>query len=306
MQGVVFDIQRYAVHDGPGIRTLVFLKGCPLRCKWCSNPESQDMNNNIMVYSKECIGMDKCQECRQVCKEEAVINQDDRAVIDRERCTACGECAPVCYVGAIKNTNRVMSSADVVRYVEKDIPFYNQSGGGVTLSGGEPTYQYDFALELVQALKKKHIHVAIETTGYCAWDKLERIAAFTDLFLYDIKHMDSKIHKQYTGVDNQIILDNVLKLKKLGADIKVRIPLIPGINDQINELTRTAAFVAEELNIREVSLLPYHRLGQSKYEQMGREYELKTVVPVRSDNVEYFESRRKVFANYGINIGIGD
>ncbi|QGU94465.1 glycyl-radical enzyme activating protein [Clostridium bovifaecis] len=306
MNGLVFDLQRYAVHDGPGIRTLVFLKGCPLRCQWCANPESQTVKNEVMTIPRECIGVDKCGLCLEACSQGAVIKQENSIVIDREKCNGCGECATACPCDALMNTSRLMTSEEVVNYVLKDIDFYSRSGGGVTLSGGEPLFQYDFCLELVKAFKQKNLHVAMETIAFCEWNKLNEIAKYVDLFLIDIKHMDPSIHKKYTGTDNRVLKDNLMRLVSIGANINIRVPLIPGINDQLDNLMDTAEFVKNKLGLPNIGILPYHRLGQSKYEQLGKDYLLKALQPINSvSDKEYFGIRKQALESFGLEVSIG-
>lgn len=297
MKGLVFDMQHYSLHDGPGIRTLVFLKGCPLKCLWCANPESQSLNNEIMMIKEECIGLLKCGRCRENCPNEAISSDEDGQVeIDRRKCTGCGICAENCPGEGINNTNTEKTVAEVLDYVMKDLAFYRKSGGGVTLSGGEPLMQYAFAMELVKAFKKNKIHVAIETTAFTTWDRLSAIAEYVDLFLIDIKHMDSEVHKKYTGKGNENILENIKKLYDMGKKIEIRIPLIPDINDTIEALSETANFLAEKLPGVKISMLPYHRLGQIKYLQMGRNYQMEgvKVINTKADK-GYMEDRERLF-----------
>lgn len=306
MRGSIFDIQRFAVHDGPGIRTLVFLKGCPLSCRWCSNPESQDFKNEIMLIDKECIGTDKCHLCFEACEHNAIEEKDQDIFINRELCAQCGRCAIKCPSDALRNTKRLMTSGEVTEYVMKDIDFYNRSGGGVTLSGGEPLFQYEFCMELLKSFKKRRLHVAVETTVYCDWEKLKATTPFTDLYLVDIKHMNAAMHETYTGVKNELIIKNLKKLVKEGSNVEIRIPLIPGINDQKTNLLQTGKFVKHELGLSHISLLPYHRLGQSKYEQLGKAYLLKSINPINpSRNQKYFQGCQQILEDCGLNTSVG-
>lgn len=302
MDGFVFDMQHYSLHDGPGIRTLVFLKGCPLCCQWCSNPESQSLENEVMVSKQECIGMDKCGLCLKACKAGAIsISRNNDVEINRTLCNNCGDCAEACPGNALRNTNKKISISNVLKYVLQDLPFYKKSGGGVTLSGGEPLLQYDFCLELLKELKRNRIHTAIETTAFCEWNKLKEISDYIDLFLIDIKHMDDNIHKELTGVSNRLILENIHRLSELGKQIEIRIPLIPGINDSEENLTQTAKFVSDKVKGAKVTLLLYHRLGSMKYEQLGKPSVLGGLSPIKTqEDINYLKDRKKIFEKFSI------
>lgn len=264
-KGMVFDIQRFSIHDGPGIRTLVFLKGCNLRCQWCSNPESQRFKLDLFYQPEKCIG---CQACIEVCPQKAIVIKKRQIFFYRELCTNCGKCAEVCYAEARIIKGKKMSVDEVLKEIIKDNNFYTRSQGGVTLGGGEPLLQADFAASILKACKRKGLQTAIETAGHVPWENIEKVIAYTDLFLYDVKHMDPKIHKQYTGVDNKLILSNLEKLVKKGVMIIVRTPVIPGFNNTKADIYNIAQHVAK-LAIKKLDLLLYHSYGKNKYNLLG-------------------------------------
>lgn len=256
---LVFDIQRFSLHDGPGIRTLVFFKGCPLRCQWCQNPEGLFSYPEIAFYGQFCIG---CGQCAKVCPEEAITFEGEERII-RERCNRCGACAEVCYAEALRVAGKRYSPQELLDEVLKDEPFYRTSGGGVTVSGGEPTLQPDVLLPFLRMCKERGLHTAIETCGYTRWEILETMLPYVDLVLYDLKAIDGQLHEQLTGRDNARIVDNLRHLVEWGMVVIPRIPLIPTKNATDENLAATAAFLAE-LGFTEVHLMPYHRLGESK------------------------------------------
>ncbi len=267
-EGIVFDIQRFSVHDGPGIRTLVFLKGCSLACRWCANPESQAAAPELLFDPAVCIA---CENCLTLCTQGAVHRQGQRMVFEKERCIGCGVCAEECYAEARVLKGRKMTVEAVVAEVLKDDPFYAASGGGVTLSGGEPLEQPGFSARILEACQDLALHTAIETAGHVAWAAFERIIPFTDLFLFDIKHTDSAKLKKFTKGDADRILQNLEKLTLRAKQIIVRTPVIPGFNDSPEEIRKIARLV-KRFGINELHLLPYHRYGQGKYRLMGRTY----------------------------------
>lgn len=266
-KGIVFDIQRFSIHDGPGIRTLVFLKGCPLHCLWCCNPESQAFNPELLFDPGKCIG---CKACVEACLHGAISVAEEKLFFERELCQGCGQCAQVCYSGARAIAGRKMSVEEVMKEISKDFLFYQNSGGGVTLGGGESLAQPDFAAAILEASKKKGLHTAIETAGHVPWVHFEKVLPYTDLFLFDVKHMDPEIHRNFTGKDNTLILANLEKLVRQEVDIIVRTPVVPGFNDAQDQIGAIARF-ARHIGIYELHLLPYHRLGESKYRLLGRE-----------------------------------
>lgn len=303
-KGHVFDMQHFSVHDGPGIRTVVFLNGCPLHCEWCANPESQALTNHIMILEADCIGLDKCGLCKNVCPNNCISPKSETSncvSIDRSRCSGCGACSQVCPGTALTNTLEEKTVNEVIDYVMKDRAYYEKSGGGVTLSGGEPLFQYDFALELLKSFKAKELQTAVETTAYCETEHFLKAAEYIDYFMIDIKSMDSAVHKQYTGVGNEKILANIAAVQKTGKPIEIRIPMIPGVNDSLENLSRTAEFVAEHVAGAKVTLLLYHRLGNTKYEQLGVDAPMKELLPVKlKEHPDYVPERLEVFKKLGI------
>lgn len=270
--GTVWDIRRYSLHDGPGIRTTVFLKGCPLACRWCCNPESQDGRAAITWLREKCLS---CGTCVKTCTRDAVrVDRSGRRRIDSARCDLCGECVTGCAGGALVPVGRTMDVDDVLREVGRDAIFYTRSGGGLTLSGGEPLAQPAFAAELLRRYKSGYVgvHTSMETCGEASWDDVALVAPHVDLFLYDLKHMDPFEHRRLTGAGNERILENATRLAATGASIVVRLPLLPGQNDDEENLQRTAEFARLVLRVDRVDLLPYHRLGEPKYKRLGRRY----------------------------------
>jgi len=280
--GQVFNIQRYSIHDGAGIRTLVFLKGCPLRCLWCSNPESQKREPEIGFIESRCTGVDICgAPCLSVCSKEALhLNAEGKAVIDRDRCDVCGRCAEACKEAALKVVGQNMTVDEVMAEVEKDSAFYWRSGGGMTIGGGEPLAQPEFTAGLLEAAQKAYLHTALETCGHAPWSQLERVLRYVDLLQFDLKHMDPVRHRQLTGQSNGLVLRNLKKVRSIKApdDVIVRVPVVPGYTDDQNNIRETAGFLAG-LGFRHVELVPYHRLGVSKYGQYGLIYPLAECIP---------------------------
>lgn len=264
MKGCIFDIQRFSIHDGPGIRTTVFLKGCPLRCKWCSNPESINPKPELLINSKLCIG---CGMCIDACPTGAT----SKTGFERSLCTGCGQCAETCYAEARYIKGTFMTPQEVVEEVIKDGTFYDRTNGGVTFSGGEPLLQIDFLEETLKLCQVHKIGTAIETCGYVPWKNIERIVHLVDFFLFDIKSTDSDKHLKYTGVRCEPILENCKGLSKIAKNLIIRVPVIPEFNFDIDSLTKIIRF-AETINVKEVHFLPYHRFAENKYSFLGREY----------------------------------
>lgn len=280
LTGKVYDIQGFSVQDGPGIRTTVFLKGCPLRCPWCHSPESQQFNAQLGWMSIRCTGIEKCGKCLDACSKRAIFpgrvtrhpatQEDIRHIhIDRSICDNCGDCVAVCYQKSLYICGTDYTVEELVKRVRKDVPFYEHSGGGVTISGGEPLSQPEFTLQLLKRLKEIDIHTALDTTGYARYEIIERVLPYTDLFLYDLKHMDSEQHRIATGVSNELILENASKIAKAGGKMQIRVPVIPDFSDSEENIRETGMFcrsLGEAVTF--VQLLPYHNLGVMKYQRL--------------------------------------
>lgn len=266
-KGIIFDIKNFSIHDGPGIRTTVFLKGCPLGCLWCSNPESQKAQIELMMYPERCVG---CGKCVQVCPTGAAKSSQTI----RGKCKGCGKCVEVCPSETRKLIGRSATSKDIVEEVAKDKIFYAESSGGVTLSGGEVAMQPKFATEIFKMCQEQGIHTVLDTTGYCKWETFSKIIRYVDLIYFDIKCIIPKQHLELTGVDNAIILTNLKKMDELGKRFSIRMPIIPGYNDSEKILQATGEYLQELKSNFIVFLLPYHAYGKSKYEKLDLAYKL--------------------------------
>lgn len=296
-KSVVCEIERYATHDGPGLRTVVFLKGCPLRCMWCSNPETQDPKNELYYNQATCIG---CQRCVSSCPLGA-MTYEEGIRIDRKACNLCGKCMDVCPTGSLNLVGKDMTVEEVLLEVMKDESFYVSSGGGLTVSGGEILNSAHFVLDLLRRAKKECLDTCIETTGFGNLKDLIEIAEYADTVYYDLKHMDSERHRELTGVGNKVILENLEVLSKLHNQIVIRMPILSGINSDEKSVKEAAQF-ASSLGIREVHLLPYHALGKGKYTQLGKGYALLFLKP--PTNVD-MEKLKLMVEAYGLKVTIG-
>lgn len=296
-EGMVFNIQKYSVHDGPGIRTIVFLKGCPLRCDWCSNPESQQPYPELAWNSGRCLGFAKCGHCHKTCKSGAITQSPDGApVIDRALCKDCGHlCAEACPAQGMIVYGKRRNVEDVLKRVEQDMAFYARSGGGMTVSGGEPLHQKDFTEALLRQARKRHIKTTIETCGMAPADNLRAVLPWLNNALFDIKHIDSNIHKKGTGAENGPILDNFRILAEEFPKIPVlaRTPVIPGFNDNEDAIAQIATFLKPFVNVR-YEMLPYHRLGTQKYHFLNRKPPMDEATLDKSILPGLFETARKI------------
>ena len=286
MRGTIFDIKRFAVHDGPGIRTTIFFKGCPLHCLWCHNPEGIDSGIELMVRPDRCAAT--CRGCLKGAPKGALSKINGRIAIDRSRCDAGVyiRAADACFYDALQLIGSKIGVEDLAIEIEKDRIFFEQSGGGVTFSGGEPLLQYKFLSKLIDALQARGIRTALDTSGLAAWGVLESIARKVDLVLYDIKLMDDSMHVKFTGVSNRPILENLKRLSTLGREIRVRIPVVPGVNDDDENIRATAEFVKPLKNITGISLLPYHKGGCEKARNLGKGRDIRSFEAPSADRTD--------------------
>lgn len=296
----IFAVKGYAIHDGPQIRTTVFFKGCPLSCLWCHNPEGLSPGIEIVTLRDRCVG---CGDCVIACPQQALgPGPTGGTARNPDLCTACGRCVEVCPALAHEATGWRTSVAAVMAAIEKDRPFYDTSGGGVTFSGGEPLLQPAFLLELLQECGRRQIHRTVDTTGFAATATVLTIAAETDLFLYDLKMMDCARHRRYTGVDNTLILANLAALCRAGHRVQIRIPLVAGVNDGEDEIRAVLAFLDELPGITGIDLLPYHGIGRAKYRKLGRNYPGEALT---APDREHMNALLGIIKDAGFQVSIG-
>lgn len=297
-KALIFNIQKFSVHDGPGIRTTVFFKGCPLRCLWCHNPESQNTKKEMLYDRDKCV---LCGTCEKVCPKKAIKIENGVLTTDMNKCDFCGECVINCMYGAREIVGKEYTVDEVVKAVLRDKVFYEESGGGVTVSGGEPLLQIDFVEELLKRLKEENVHTAVDTSGAVSFEILERAAKYTDLFLFDLKVMDDEKHIEYIGASNKNIIENLKKLAKIHNNINLRMPIIEGVNADVSHIEKVLELI-EDLNIKKVNLLPYHDIAKHKYKKLGRIYE-EAKMSKPSD--EKMNSFKDMFAKRGYEVKIG-
>ncbi len=307
--GNIYDIQKFSVHDGPGIRTDIFLKGCPLKCLWCHSPESQGFGPDVAWMDIRCIGFKYCALCRDACDRGAISESAPKKslaggeeltypVIDRAKCDVCLKCVEACPSTALYDPLRKVTVEDCMRSIRQDKKYYDKSGGGVTISGGEPMSQFEFTLALSKACKAEGFTVALDTTGYAPTERFMEILPYVDLFLYDLKHMDCERHKKLTGVGNELILKNAKALAEAGGRFQIRFPIIPKLNDGPENIRATAEFCRSIRDaIDTVQLLPYHKMGSMKYARLGKKYRL---VNVQAPSNEFMEEQLRLFEGYGL------
>ena len=297
-RGIIFNIQRFSIHDGPGIRTSVFFKGCPLRCDWCSNPESQDPLPQLMTRDFLCAA---CGKCAEACLEKAIsLPPGGGRQIRWEECNRCFRCVDACLYGSLAAIGQIAGVDEILGEVEKDRPFYENSGGGVTLSGGEPLSQPDFVLQLLRRMKERDIHTTLDTCGFAPEEAVAAVLPYTDLVLFDIKQLNDEKHMDSTGVSNRLILSNA-RLVCSRAKTWFRVPLIEGFNDSPEEI-KTLADMAKEMRVEKISFLPYHEGGVTKRLQIGRE---PSPLPTRSPSDEHLQKLRKIVEERGLAVSVG-
>lgn len=304
VKGTIFNIQRFSVHDGPGIRTIIFFKGCPISCRWCANPESQSSRRQMMYTRRDCAG---CRSCEKVCPNQAIQFTEERGVvIDEKKCRVCGTCVEECIPMALKSVGEIVDSDEIVKEVLKDSAFFRK-GGGVTLSGGEALMQSKFAAEILKSLKALCIHTAVETCGYVDYRHIEAVRPYCDLFLYDIKETDTYKHREYTGVGNERIIENLLRLGQTEAKIWIRMPVIVGMNDDEKDISNIVLIAQQIRNLERIELLPYHNLGVSKYEKLGKNYTISRDLnpPTQEYLYRLKEKIEEKFVKKGIQVIVG-
>jgi pyruvate formate lyase activating enzyme len=295
---LVLSITRMTIHNGPGLRTLVLFKGCPLHCCWCSTPESQKKEPELGVYPAKCI---RCGLCAPVCPVHAITLTDGKPVIDRSLCNACGKCVEVCNAQALVILGHRMTVAQLVTEVKKDEIIFKHSHGGVTISGGEPLFNPGFALKLLQAFKQEGINTGVDTCGQIPWSGLEPVLPYVDFFLWDIKHMDPQQHKRLTGVSNELILSNARAVSGLHVPLYIRIPLIPGCNDSEANIRATCEFVKGLASAVEVGIMPLHHLGRSRYESLNLPYPIGDLALIPDETLQ---NVKKLVESYGLKCRI--
>ncbi|WP_313340312.1 trans-4-hydroxy-L-proline dehydratase activase [Sedimentibacter sp.] len=294
----IFNIQKFSIHDGPGIRTTVFFKGCPLKCLWCHNPESQENKKQILYDTEKCV---LCGTCVKVCPQDAIKIENNVLTTDMDKCDFCGLCEIYCIQEARQVVGKDYNVGEILKEVLKDRIFYEKSNGGVTVSGGEPLMYVDFIEELFKKLKEENIHTAVDTSGAVNFKNLERIAEYTDLFLYDIKLMDDEKHNEYIKASNKTILENLKKLSKIHNNINIRLPIVEGVNADIAHIEKTIDFI-KDLNIKKVNLLPYHDIAKHKYKKLGIDYEEEKMSKPSEEKMQCFVS---MFESKGYEVKIG-
>ena len=296
-QGMILNIQHFNLHDGPGVRTLVFFKGCPLRCRWCANPESVNGRPEVGFTAALCV---RCGKCSEICPAHAVsCGEDGFPRIDRQECKVCGECVSVCESGALTMYGRDMTAEEVFEQVSRDKLFYDGTNGGVTVTGGEPLQQPRLLLDLFKLCRSAGISTCLETSGWANPKYLEEVLPMTDFFLFDLKHMDSRLHRELTGKPNRRILANAARVASSGVSVLFRMPLIPSVNDNVENVRATAQFLAtvSGSNVLGIELMPYHRFGVGKYEVLGLQYTMDTIEPPEDGDLELV---REIFEGYGL------
>lgn len=294
MEGIIFNIQKFSIHDGPGIRTTVFFKGCPLRCEWCANPESQLIQPQVLYNEEKCM---RCATCIHTCTKEAIKMVEGHIELDYKKCDGCMECVKACPHKALTSEGEKKTVEEIVDICMQDIDFYEESNGGVTLSGGEAMVQYDFMIALVKALKEKGLHVAIETTGVIDYEKFKKAAPLFDLLLFDVKQADPLKHKKGTHITNEVIQKNFKWAIEQGIEVLPRVPVIPGFNETLQDAKEIAQCI-KEAGAKSVQLLPFHQFGEKKYKLLGKDYKLHEVKALHPEDLADYQ---KEFLDIGLN-----
>ena len=296
--GTILNIQKFSIHDGPGIRTTVFLKGCPLNCSWCHNPESKKVKRELVFKGKNCI---KCGDCVKNCPVFAVTSFNSDIAFNTEKCNKCGKCEELCPGNAIEIIGKILSVEDLLKEIKKDIVFYNESGGGVTFSGGEALLQIDFLRSVLDAVKQSGIHIVLDTSGYAKTRDILSVINNVDLFLYDLKHMNDVVHRELTGVSNKLILENLKTIVSLNKKVWIRIPILPGLNDDELNIKLTCDYL-KYLKLEKTFLLPYTKLAEDKHSRLNMNYKH---IGLHEPDENYMREIAEKFKYYGINVTIG-
>jgi len=295
---LVLSIARMTIHNGPGIRTLILFKGCPLRCLWCSTPEAQKDEAEIALYSVRCI---HCEQCVPVCPTNAINLTGETVNINRAMCNSCGKCTQVCYTEAIKLLGQEMTIEELLTEAKKDATVYKHSRGGVTISGGEPLLNPEFTQELLRAFKEENISVGVDTCGHVPWTNIEKVLPYIDFFLWDIKHMNGEEHRKFTGVSNKLILSNARSVSERNVPLYIRVPVIPGYNDSEENIRATCEFARDLSSLVNIDLLPLHHLGKARYDSLNRAYPIADI-PLIPDSV--LHNIKRLVESYQLNCSI--